>query len=202
VFEDEKPVLMCMLNTPFDSFHAVAASVSKTLLVRFVYNKYSVAARALGRPVEVHGYADGIVIRQGDDTGAEYDRRLGREQTVYDPWHYVPASANDPEHCVGKHRHAEPIHEAGARLAAEDKSNRALNITEARRSTNVPASKIPGALRENALRAPPVDTSQPANLQGDPAREDRPCGAGIDRGDAAICVGNVGSAVRPPETGN
>src|SRR6476646_8248606 len=36
----------------FDGFHAVPASVSKTCLVRFDNNKYSVAASAVGRPVE------------------------------------------------------------------------------------------------------------------------------------------------------
>ena len=96
VFEDETPALMRMPTAPFDGFHAVTASVSKTLLVRFDYNKYSVAARALGRPIEVHAYADRIVIRQGDDIVAEHDRRFGREQTVYDPWHYVPVLAKKP----------------------------------------------------------------------------------------------------------
>jgi Transposase and inactivated derivatives len=96
VFEDEKPALMRMPSIPFDGFHSVTASVSKTLLVRFDYNKYSVAARALGRPAEVHAYADRIVIRQGDDIVAEHDRRFGREQTVYDPWHYVPVLAKKP----------------------------------------------------------------------------------------------------------
>src|SRR3546814_9170110 len=96
VFEDEKASLMRLPTTAFNGFHAVTATVSKTLLVRFDYNKYSVAARALGRPVEVHGYADRIVIRQGDDIVAEHDRRFGREQTVYDPWHYVPVLAKKP----------------------------------------------------------------------------------------------------------
>jgi hypothetical protein len=49
----------------FDGFHAVPASVSKTCLVRFDNNKYSVTASAVGRPVEVHAYADRIVIRRG-----------------------------------------------------------------------------------------------------------------------------------------
>jgi hypothetical protein len=48
----------------FDGFHSVLAAVSKTYLVRFDSNKYSVAANAVGRPVEVHAYADRIVIRQ------------------------------------------------------------------------------------------------------------------------------------------
>jgi hypothetical protein len=96
VFEDEKPPLMRMPLVPFDGFHAVTASVSKTLLVRFAYNKYSVAARALGRPVEVNAYADRVVIRQGDDIVAEHGRRYGREQTAYDPWHYVSVLAKKP----------------------------------------------------------------------------------------------------------
>jgi hypothetical protein len=42
----------------------VPASVSKTCLVRFDNNKCSVAASAVGRPVEVQAYADRIAIRQ------------------------------------------------------------------------------------------------------------------------------------------
>jgi hypothetical protein len=55
-----------------------------------------VAARALGRPVEVHAYADRIVIHQGGDVVAEHGRQFGRDQTVYDPWHYVPVLAKKP----------------------------------------------------------------------------------------------------------
>ena len=53
----------------FDGFHAVPASVSKTCLVRFDNNKYSVAASAVGRPVEVHAYGDRIVIRLSGPVG-------------------------------------------------------------------------------------------------------------------------------------
>jgi hypothetical protein len=42
----------------FDGFHQVQASVSKTCLVRFDNNRYSVNASAIGRPVDVHAYAD------------------------------------------------------------------------------------------------------------------------------------------------
>ena len=51
------------ITGPFDGFHATQASVSKTCLVRFDNNKYPVASRAIGRPVEIHAYADRIVIR-------------------------------------------------------------------------------------------------------------------------------------------
>jgi hypothetical protein len=62
VFEAERPKLVPYAGR-FDGFHAVQASVSKTCLVRFDNNKYSVAASAVGRSVEVHAYADRIVIR-------------------------------------------------------------------------------------------------------------------------------------------
>jgi hypothetical protein len=59
VFEAERLKLVPYAGR-FDGFHAVPASVSKTCLVRFDNNKYSVAASAVGRPVEVHAYADRI----------------------------------------------------------------------------------------------------------------------------------------------
>lgn len=63
VFEAERPKLVPYAGR-FDGFHAVPASVSKTCLVRFDDNKYSVAASAVGRPVEIQAYGDRIVIRQ------------------------------------------------------------------------------------------------------------------------------------------
>ena len=51
MFEAERPSLVPYVG-PFDSFHAIPASPSKTCLVRFDNNKYTVAARAVGRPVE------------------------------------------------------------------------------------------------------------------------------------------------------
>ena len=38
----------------FDGFHAVTAAVSKTCLVSFDWNKYSVSSLAVGLPVEVN----------------------------------------------------------------------------------------------------------------------------------------------------
>jgi hypothetical protein len=74
----------------------IRASVSKTCLVRFDNNKYSVAANAVGRPVDVQAYADRIVIRQDGRIVAEHRRSFGRGQTIYDPWHYLPVLARKP----------------------------------------------------------------------------------------------------------
>jgi len=80
----------------FDGFHATPASVSKTCLVRFDNNKYSVMASAVGRPVEVRAYADRIEIRQDGQIVGDHERSFGRGRTIYDPWHYVPVLARKP----------------------------------------------------------------------------------------------------------
>ena len=95
VFEAERPSLVPHAGR-FDGFHAVPASVSKTCLVRFDNNKYSVAASAIGRPVEVRAYAERVEIRQDGRIVAEHARAFGRGQTVFDPWHYVPVLARKP----------------------------------------------------------------------------------------------------------
>jgi transposase len=95
VFEEERPKLVPYRGR-FDGFHAAPASVSKTCLVRFDSNKYSVSASAVGRPVEVHAYADRIVISQDGRSVAQHPRSFGRGETIYDPWHYVPVLARKP----------------------------------------------------------------------------------------------------------
>ncbi len=109
VFEEERQHLVPYAG-PFDGFHSVPASVSKTCTVRFnsdedqktirgivfLRNKYSVISTAVGRPVDVHAYADRIVIRQDGVIVGEHARIFGRGQTAYDPWHYVPVLARKP----------------------------------------------------------------------------------------------------------
>jgi transposase len=95
VFEAERPSLVPYAGR-FDGFHAVPASVSRTCLVRFDNNKYSVAASAVGRPVEIRAYAERIEIRQEGRVVGDHRRSFGRDQTVYDPWHYVPVLARKP----------------------------------------------------------------------------------------------------------
>ena len=94
-FEAERPHLVS-ISGPFDGFHAIQASVSKTCLARFDNNKYSVSSRAVGRPVEIQAYADRIVIRQDGAIVGEHRHRFGRSETIYDPWHYVPVLARKP----------------------------------------------------------------------------------------------------------
>jgi transposase len=95
VFETERASLVPYRGR-FDGFHAVPASVSKTCLVRFDNNRYSVTASAVGRPVEIRAYADRIELRQAGRLVGEHPRCFGRDQTIYDPWHYVPVLARKP----------------------------------------------------------------------------------------------------------
>jgi len=80
----------------FEGVHALPASVSKTCLVRFDNNKDSVAAAAVGRPVEIRAYAERIELRQDGQIVGEHRRCFGRDRSVYDPWHYVPVLARKP----------------------------------------------------------------------------------------------------------
>jgi len=73
VFEEERPSLVPYVG-PFDGVHAIPASVSKTCLIRFDKNRYSVDARAVGRPVEIRAYADRLECWQD-----------GRIPCVYQP---------------------------------------------------------------------------------------------------------------------
>jgi transposase len=95
VFEEERPHLVPYVGR-FDGFHETVLSVSKTCLVRFDNNKYSVMAKAVGRPVAVHAYADKIIIRQNGEIVGVHERRFGRDHVAYDPWHYVPVLARKP----------------------------------------------------------------------------------------------------------
>ena len=94
-FEAERSFLVPYAGR-FDGFHATSAPVSKTCLIRFDNNRYSVAASAIGRPVEVRAYADRIELRQDGRVVGDHPRAFGRDQTVFDPWHYVPVLARKP----------------------------------------------------------------------------------------------------------
>ena len=95
MFEAERPHLVRHAGR-FDGFHALPASVSKTCLVRFDNNKYSVNASAVGHPVEIQAYADRIIVKQDGRVVADHARSFARGATICDPWHYVPVLARKP----------------------------------------------------------------------------------------------------------
>jgi hypothetical protein len=160
MFEAERPNLVPYAGR-FDGFHAVPVSVSKTCLVRFDNNRYSVAASAAGRPVELRAYADRIELHQDGRPVGEHRRCFGRDQTVFDPWHYVPVPARKP----GALRNGAPFKDwvlpAGLerirrRLAvASDGDRQMVNILTAVLSDGLPAVEAAclEALREGVHSA-------------------------------------------------
>ena len=95
VFEEERLALVTAQG-PFRGFHEITAAVSKTCLVSFDRNRYSVSATAVGRPVQIRAYASRIVILQNGLVVGEHARAFGRDRTIYDPWHYVPVLERKP----------------------------------------------------------------------------------------------------------
>lgn len=160
MFEAERPSLVPYVGR-FDGFHAVPASVSKTCLVRFDNNKYSVAAGAVGRPVEIRAYAERIELRQDGRIVGEHARCFGRDRTVFDPWHYVPVLARKP----GALRNGAPFKDwvlpAGLErvrrklAAAEDGDRQMVDILGAVLSDGLPAveAACAEALREGVHSA-------------------------------------------------
>src|SRR5258708_27417681 len=84
VFEEERPKLVAYRGR-FDGFHALPASVSKTCLVRFDNNKYSVNASSVGRPVDIHAYTVPLPIRQDARIVTVHTHLSGRGDYVHDP---------------------------------------------------------------------------------------------------------------------
>ena len=95
MFEAERAALIRYCG-PFDGYRSTTAAVSKTCLVRFDNNKYSVQAGAVGRPVDIFAYAERMVFKQDGVVVGEHVRCFGRGEVLYDPWHYVPVLARKP----------------------------------------------------------------------------------------------------------
>nr|CAD6438684.1 IS21 family transposase [Rhizobium sp. Q54] len=139
MFEAERGSLVPYVG-PFDGFHCVPASVSKTCTVRFDNNKYSVLSTAVGRPVEVHAYADRIVVKQDGTVIAEHRRSFGRGETVYDPWHYVPVLARKP----GALRNGAPFREWVLPAAMEKVRKRLKTVDDGDRQMVTILGCVPG----------------------------------------------------------
>ncbi len=95
VFEGEREQLI-PYRGPFDAYRSTPASVSKTCLVRFDNNKYSVMSTAVGRPVDVFAYADRIVVKQNGTVVGEHPRSFARNHVEYNPCHYLDVLRKKP----------------------------------------------------------------------------------------------------------
>ena len=95
VFVQEREVLIPFAGE-FDGYRAATGVVSKCLLVSFDRNRYSVAARAKARSVELRVYSDQVVMYLDGEVVGDHPRSFGQGETVYDPVHYFPVLRRKP----------------------------------------------------------------------------------------------------------
>ena len=95
VYEAERPYLM-KLPPRFDGYAERPARVSPSSLVTFDRNRYSADCREVGRVVQLRVYADRIVIVSRNEIVGDHPRQFGRNKTVFNPWHYLPALGRKP----------------------------------------------------------------------------------------------------------
>ncbi|MBS0325431.1 MAG: IS21 family transposase [Proteobacteria bacterium] len=95
VYQEERAALRS-LPTPFPSYREIDTRASTTSLVRFDANRYSVDCRVAGRPVTLRADAERVVIVHGETVVADHPRSFDRYQTIYEPWHYLPALSRKP----------------------------------------------------------------------------------------------------------
>lgn len=81
---------------PFDGYVEQMLRVSSTCLVSLDRNRYSAPAGFAGRVVSVRSSANRVRIVADGELIAEHVRRYGRDQLIYDPWHYLPILEKKP----------------------------------------------------------------------------------------------------------
>ena len=95
VWDEERAVLRAM-PAPFDGFAEKSCRISTTALVHFERNRYSVDCRYVGEVATVRAYAERIVVFCAGQIVGEHPRGFDRNQTIYNPWHYVAALERKP----------------------------------------------------------------------------------------------------------
>lgn len=95
VYLEERPLLM-RFPGPFDGYALRLAVVTPTLLVHYDGNAYSVGSAARGRSVDVHAYADRVVLLCDGKMVGEHSRSFKKNATVIDLRHYIPVLERKP----------------------------------------------------------------------------------------------------------
>ena len=75
---------------PFEACAQAPGQVSSQSLVRYETNDYSVPVAYGHRDVWVRGYVDRVVIGCGGEVIARHPRSYEREDTIFEPIHYLP----------------------------------------------------------------------------------------------------------------
>jgi len=105
-FRVEQPLLR-PITAPFDGYIEHLLRVSSTCLVRFDRNQYSAPAAWVGQVISVKVTAGCLRLVADGCLIAEHERCFGRDQFIFNPWHYLPILERKP----GALRHGAPFQE-------------------------------------------------------------------------------------------
>ena len=89
--ERDKAALLPLPEHPYEACSCVSARVSSKSLVRYQNNDYSVPVRYAYKDVFIKGYVSEVVVVHQDKIIARHQRCYDREETFYNPLHYLPA---------------------------------------------------------------------------------------------------------------
>lgn len=82
--------------TLFDAYQESTARVSRTALINFDRNRYSVQVSAIGKTVTVRAYANRISMVHNGELIGLHCRQFSRDRTTYEPWHYLAVLKQKP----------------------------------------------------------------------------------------------------------
>lgn len=88
-FEHDRAVLLPLPAVPYEACEKHTAMVSSLSLVRYRTNDYSVPTAYGYREVLVKGYVHEVVIACGSQVIARHRRSYERQDTIFDPLHYL-----------------------------------------------------------------------------------------------------------------
>jgi transposase len=95
MFEQERAHLI-PFTSAFQGYSETECRVSRTCLVRYDRNHYSVDSKLAGKTATVRASAERIKVISNGVLVADHPRQFGRDHTVYDPWHYISVLERKP----------------------------------------------------------------------------------------------------------
>lgn len=95
VFEQERSSLI-PVSSVFQGYSETECRVSSTCLVRYDRNHYSVDSKLAGKTATIRASAERIKVVSNGMLIADHPRQFGRDNVVYDPWHYLSVLERKP----------------------------------------------------------------------------------------------------------
>ncbi len=95
VYLDEKASLI-PFRSAFTAYKLHPTVASSLCLVNYDTNSYSVECAYVGRSVQIKAFAWEIIILHESKIIGQHARSFGKNQNIFNPWHYVPILARKP----------------------------------------------------------------------------------------------------------